>query len=678
MRFAWRWLLYVALISAPAAAFSAPDNTPPAAPDNASQVAAASAPPTVPNNTTQVVPARPPLTPAQKIYLAELVAKAKQLKLSDSFVWHKLVHYISNLVMPGYHGMVDSPQFYVAPNGKYDPEAELEATLASFFSPATETPTSQNPQCMFIARYTWLKQQLDFDPKRMPEHRCQRFHNWYKALNPGGMTLVFASAYLNNPSSMYGHPLLRVDAKDQNKNTRLLAYSISFAADTDESNGLMFAIKGLFGGYPGEYSILPYYVKVREYSSIENRDLWEYQLTFTPKEMDRILMNAWELGPNYYRYFFFDENCAYHLLDLLQVARPKMDLAGPFRWWAIPSDAVREVDEQPGLVKKVVYRPSRATITRNDLAHLSDNERDLVMQLTTGKIATDAPSLQALPAPRQAAVLETTLDYAGYLKAAGKPKVADTGALERNLLIARSKLDVPKQTPDVPTPAYNPAQGHGSSRATVGAGSRGGQAFQQFSTRATYHDLMDDDRGFTRGAQIEFFRAVFRHYDHYGTRLENFIPVEIMSLAPQDEFFNNMSWHISAQWKRLRVADGAQRLAFSLDGGPGAAWSNESNTALWYMFFENSARIGKPLYKGYSLGVGLRMGVYYDVTPRWRVHPYIKGMRYFSGQMETPFSAGLQQRVTLGQNLALRIDLSRNRQLHWQYNSGMASMLFYF
>ncbi|MEX0698773.1 MAG: heavy metal translocating P-type ATPase, partial [Acidimicrobiia bacterium] len=71
-----------------------------------------------------------------------------------------------------------------------------------------------------------------FDPKRLPRLECKRFREWRAALNAKGLTLVFASAYINNPSSMYGHTLLRVDARDQDERTRLLAYTINFAANT--------------------------------------------------------------------------------------------------------------------------------------------------------------------------------------------------------------------------------------------------------------------------------------------------------------------------------------------------------------------------------------------------------------------------------------------------------------
>jgi hypothetical protein len=75
---------------------------------------------------------------------------------------------------------------------------------------------------------------------------------------------------------------------------------------------------------------MPYYLKVREYSDLENRDIWEYELNLTPEEIDRLLMHAWELGPIHFDYYFFDENCAYHLLGLLEAARPDLTLTEGF------------------------------------------------------------------------------------------------------------------------------------------------------------------------------------------------------------------------------------------------------------------------------------------------------------------------------------------------------------
>src|SRR5438067_6075104 len=261
-------------------------------------------------------------------YLAELSARARELKLAERPEWLKLVHYVANAGR-GVHGLVDSPGWYNAPQGKTDPQAELEATLASFYSEVAETPERQNPQCLFIARRHWLDAELHFERGRMPQRDCPRYQEWHGALNAARLTLVFASAYLNNPSSMYGHTLLRIDARDQDERTRLLAYTVNFAASTNETNGITFAIKGLLGGYAGTFSVLPYYIKVREYNDLENRDLWEYELALSPDEVERVLRHAWELLPAYFQYFFFDENCSYHLKALIPVARPELDLTAP-------------------------------------------------------------------------------------------------------------------------------------------------------------------------------------------------------------------------------------------------------------------------------------------------------------------------------------------------------------
>src|SRR6266496_3739242 len=285
-------------------------------------------------------------------YLNELIARSRALRLDERRQWHRLLHYSPDLTGPGVHGLADAPRFYLARDGKTNPRSELEATLAVFFSDVEETQQVQNPQCAFIARYRWLDNQLGFDPARMPRRRCPRFEAWRAALNPQSVTLVFPVAYLNNPPSMYGHTLLRIDAKDQDEKTRLLAYAINYAANTDEKNGVAFTIGALIGSYPGMFSMLPYYLKLREYSDLENRDIWEYELNLTPEEIERLLMHVWELAPVYFDYWFFDENCSYYLLEVLEVARPSLDLTSRFRWWAIPSDTVRVVLEQPGLLKR--------------------------------------------------------------------------------------------------------------------------------------------------------------------------------------------------------------------------------------------------------------------------------------------------------------------------------------
>ncbi|HZE60268.1 MAG TPA: DUF4105 domain-containing protein [Burkholderiales bacterium] len=613
---------------------------------------------------------------AEEAYLAQLVARARELRLAERPEWRKLLHYEPDLIGGGLHGLLDNRDFYNSPQGKTRPQAELEATLASFFSDVEETPRLQNPQCAFIARRAWLDEELEFDPVRLPLRDCPRFREWHAALNAQHLTLVFASAYLNNPSSMYGHTLLRIDARDQDERTRLLAYAVNSAATTDEKNGLAFAIQGLIGGYPGTFSILPYYLKVREYSDLENRDLWEYELSLRPDELERVLRHLWELLPAYYQYYFFDENCSYHLLGLLQVARPDLQLTAPFRWWALPIDTVRAIAAQPGLVARTVYRPANATIIGARLGTLSEEERGIANNLSLGRIPS-GDALRGRPGPRAAAILETSYDYVNYRRATGKPDVPDPARLARELLVARSELNVGSQAPAVDA-GTRPDQGHATSRIALGAGRRDSQSFQELSFHPTYHEVMDPEAGYVRGAQIEFFDTALRHYADGKTRLERFVPADILSLSPRGDFFQPRSWRVAGGWHRSFVRNGSEPLVAFLDGGAGAAWSDRGGRSLFYALAETALRANRELDGGYGVGAGARVGAMADLAPRWRANAYVAGVNYFVGESDQPRAIGLQQRFTLGRDSALRFDLERRREAGRQFASGMLSLQLYF
>jgi hypothetical protein len=42
---------------------------------------------------------------------------------------------------------------------------------------------------------------------------------------------------------------------------------------------------GLTGGYYGGFTTKPYYDIINTYNNIENRDIWEFNLNFTPKSL---------------------------------------------------------------------------------------------------------------------------------------------------------------------------------------------------------------------------------------------------------------------------------------------------------------------------------------------------------------------------------------------------------
>ena len=209
------------------------------------------------------------------VFASPLSAHVHQIdlqQLSEEPYWLKLGHYLP-ATLSDYKSTVDSEAFFLSVDGKTNPEAELNATFNAFYN--ADDTTKAEMRCRYPARFTWLEQQQD----RVAILNCPEMNDWKEVLDPAGMTLVFPTAFMNNPSSMFGHTLLRIDAKDQTRHKELVAFAVNFAAEPQTNdNAALYALKGLAGSYPGRFTVMPYYRKVREYNDIESRDIWEYKL----------------------------------------------------------------------------------------------------------------------------------------------------------------------------------------------------------------------------------------------------------------------------------------------------------------------------------------------------------------------------------------------------------------
>jgi hypothetical protein len=252
----------------------------------------------------------------------------------------------------------------------------------------------------------------------------------------------------------------------------------------------------------------------------------------------------------------------------------------------------------------------------------------------------------------------------------------------RELLLARSRLPVPPQKPEIPVPAVRPDEGHKTSRIGIGAGSRDGRRFGEIHLRPTYHDLLDQDAGYTRGAQIQFFDMRFRHYqDDGGLRLEEFMPLDIASVSPRNDFFSPVSWKINIGWTRKRLPDGAEPLVFRLHGGPGLAYDAPllfGGNAVYYGFLEAALDASKRFESNYTLGAGPAIGLLADISDRWAVNLKARSLRYGLGDDHWARELVLEQRYVLSRQSALRLNLSRKQEFRDYWNSGHLSLYFYF
>lgn len=554
--------------------------------------------------------ASPPAAAADPDYVERVVAEARQRALDRDPVWLNLVHYRKGWF--GYRSLVDDPRFFLAPDGKTNPRAEMEADLRGFFGPCGDA--TNHPVCRFVARFHWLKEQLQLDEAQLPCSDCPSFREVYDFLQPSSVALVFPSAYMNSPASMFGHTLLVFDSKDMN---RLLARAVSYAAQTRETIGPLFAFAGIFGLYPGYYAYQPYYEKVEQYGDIGHRDVWEYDLDLTQGEIDLMLRHAWELQGIYSRYYFFSENCAYNLYYFLDVARPSLRLTEKRPWFVIPINTVQAVDGR-ALVRDVRYRPSTVTKIRHRVRALSAPEQAMAFEVAKGRLAPDRVLQQAPDERAQRNVLTLAAEYVQYQYTEELLPRADYSKRLMDLLKVRSALGRAEEArDDIPVPV-RPDLGHRPAKVSLGSGWREREAFQSLRYRLAYHALEDNDAGFDKGAQIQFLHTEARYYD---TRdelaLRRLDLVDVFSLAPRDAWFRQGSWKARFGVEEAGFDPKSDDLMAQVNTGAGLAWETGPNGLLFAMV-EGDAQAASHYRADYALGVGPSIGWAGLVTPDWK------------------------------------------------------------
>ena len=522
--------------------------------------------------------------------------------------WLHLLHYRTHPYTFRFLSQNDSLEFFLADDGKRDAYAELVANIDAFLMQGQGD--NESAQCRFPARYHWLKQRLP--QVGFVDQPCPAFTEWRDELNAHSLTLIFPASHINSPSSMYGHTLVRMDREDPSS-SKLLAYSVNFAANADPTdNELVFSYKGLSGGYPGEVSVMPYYVKTNQYQHMEYRDTWEYELDFGSAEVEQFVRHVWELQDTAFDYFFFDENCSYRLLTMLDAASARADLAADFKMKAVPVDTIRALYEA-GFVEREVYRPSAASVMESNAALASEQEAELARTL----VETDIPVgelLSGVSEESQTRVLELAYSYARYLSV--KKKQANPVLRKRTLQIlsARSKLPAGDVFPAPRKPEFRDDEGHGTSRLSVGGGYTGEQWHGDINWRIAYHDVLDPSKGFSPGAQIEMGDFYTRVTEEGDVRLQKLTLVNVLSLSHRTRFQNPVAWTVSAGLDRFNGEKSELFSQFNL--GFGRAWQlplglrdgKRLGSARLFALGDLTARADNQFEEGYQVSAGLRAG----------------------------------------------------------------------
>lgn len=601
-------------------------------------------------------------------YIEKLVIEADRLRLHDDPYWLRLVHY--NKSFSGIKSLVDDPKFFLSTEGRRNPRAELVATLRALFMPVDEE--AKHVLCRFPARSAYLIEKLSIDPVRLPVQGCARIDAIMKEIRPRSVSLIFPTYHINSPASMFGHTLLSIETENKSK---LLAHAVNYAAVTEESFSISFAIRGLLGLYQGYFSVLPYYAKVAEYSDFDFRDIWEYPLDLEENEVRRMVLHVMELENIYSDYYFLDENCSYNLLYLLEAGRPSLSLTDETPLWVLPVDTMRLL-EKKGVMRSVEFRPSRVTKIKHIASLISADERQSAIAITRGVEDVSLLEERGLSPVSRARICDLSTEYLKFRYSRGDVEKEDYRRRLLAILGERSRLKGVREDYDFPPPPQ-PLAGHRADRLSIGLGSKGGDLFQDIRYRPVYHDMLDPDNGYIQGGQINLMNVVGRYYyEEKRFELNRLEIIDILSISPIDIFFRAFSWRISSGITRCDVFSGRDFLIGQIIGSLGGAVSPVKHIMV-YSMADLAVQAGGKLENSHALGGGASAGLLASISGIWKLHCFLRDIWYVTGEKRNAISYGVAQSLRMGNRMSIFGELATGGRIKKEKIECMAGIQVY-
>lgn len=578
---------------------------------------------------------------------AEIIARAQTERWSEDRQWLRLVQY-QKQTLGGYLSPAESAKFFLHPQGKTNPELELTATIQALIENKITIRSRdgrfEDPvACVFPARKIWFEKKSGI---KIPSPTCERFDRFKEIIQPQSLTYVFSSYYLNNPASAFGHTFLRINkapsAKDGER-YELADYGVGYAAVQVSSNPFVYSFLGVSGLMPGAFDINPYYYKVREYNDFESRDLWEYDINFNKDEVDIVMAYIWELLDVSFNYHYFSQNCSYRILSIFEVARPSLDLTAQQKAQVMPADTVQTLHEVPGLIGRIHYRPSVRATFETRYQSLTPEEKKRLRNFSRNE---SLPQLTAgLSQDESRKTLDAAMDYLDYRYPKEILRKEGKYFFKKEVLLARAEAGGSSEPLSVPAPLSEaPHDAQGSRRWGLGQREWNSDNVYLLDFKASLHDLLDPKYGYPPTAQITMGYLGLSWADK--TRelaLDKFIAYEVVSLAPQDDFKDGVSWRLKfsvergyenncsglCRWTELSGGSGITKTLWShldaslwmrmtgqtstdfvgdtwtLGAGPGASlrWNKESFAVFAETYFRYDYKGQSHEYRQHRLGV---------------------------------------------------------------------------
>ncbi|MDP5030695.1 MAG: DUF4105 domain-containing protein [Paraglaciecola sp.] len=413
-------------------------------------------------------------------------------RLANSPTWLKLLVYDNG------RSFVTSSRFFLDGQGQINPKAELISTLKAFAEPQQEMNPDNHPQCRFAGRYAWLKTQLDFTTLGITEMSCPAFQAFSQEQEIESVSIVFATGFLGNPASYYGHLLIKLNSANSELSD-LQNTAINFGADVPvNENMAAYIIKGIIGGYDSAFTQQQYFLHAGNYGESELRDLWEYELDLDKTALRLLLGHIWELLEIDYQYFFFNRNCAFHMGQLLELVLQN-NITDASRLWATPQaimqNLAKDNTNQKPIIKHIKYHPSRQSRLYQRFAMLSNEQKLQLSNMVHTPEKISIAQLADFNIEQQQQIVDTLIDYFQFMLKADKGDADLNKIYYKNSLLLRYQLP-PGRLKTAFISNRRPHLGRKPSLAAIQlVHASNAENFAKLQIRPAYYDALDAQEG---------------------------------------------------------------------------------------------------------------------------------------------------------------------------------------
>jgi hypothetical protein len=268
-----------------------------------------------------------------RLLLALLCCATCNFGFYESKTWLDLLYY--EKIANGYISLTKSDHFFVTKNGRFDPKQEYLESLLLVNS------QDENFKKKFPLRYKLIaeKNDIEYLPIVDVKKDVKR------------ATIAFPNRYMGNPASMFGHLFVILNSEYGLYHSDI----VHFIADASSSNGVNYVLNGLSGKFKGAFVRDKYYIKIKEYTYSEDRQLYFYNLALSSKQIYELQLHIMELRGVFFDYYFLEKNCAYFIAKLLNNISEDSIEMGDFV--VLPSDIINNLISNKKITERY-FKPS--------------------------------------------------------------------------------------------------------------------------------------------------------------------------------------------------------------------------------------------------------------------------------------------------------------------------------